>query len=156
MRVHKSLSLLVASWLALGTLAVPAEAGTCGRSAAKKQTKHFLNAYNNGQFPILDAMFAQDDSFMGYRVHTERDAPLSDDRNTLIPYFKERHSYNDVMTLKKLVVTPGQSPSEWELGFVLDRKTSDPLFFRNDEYSGKGALVDCKVFTLWSMGSVPP
>ncbi len=157
-RVHRYryLYVLLAAWLAVGASAANAKADNCSKRAARKQTQWFLYAYNEGRLPTLDKMFAREDSFEGYRVHTERDAPLSDDRSTLIPYFKERHGYEDVLTLKTLVLTKGDTPSEWELGFILNRKTSDPLFFRNDEYSGKGVLVGCNVFTLWSMGATPP
>ncbi|HEV2757656.1 MAG TPA: hypothetical protein VG318_17995 [Actinomycetota bacterium] len=110
--------------------------------------KDFVRAYNEGDLPRLEEIFAGEPDFRWYFVQGER-VEDSAHRHTLLPYFAHRHVLDDRLRLTALSVSrePG-----WHGGFdfsVRLRRESDDVGARGT-WHGKGA-AGCAIF-VWSIG----
>ncbi len=131
----------------------PEEQKYCSRKHAKQIVKTFVRAHNDGDIDLLDELFAQGSSFGIYQVGpVERPYPLSDDRSTLMDYFRNRHQQGDVITISKLRLSRerGSVPEHvWGFRFTLKRESKEMAPWAVGTFHGKGA-VDCVLYA-WNM-----
>ena len=135
----------------------------CNRQSVADLVKTFVRAYNNGDTDKLESLWAADPDFEWYSVSNERERDDPYDRQTLIPYFEERHELGDRLRLNTLRVRAGDDRGMFGISYRLHRQ-SDQRAGRG-RYHGKASakeiitlpsfdnlsLSRCVLF-VWSMG----
>ena len=149
---------LLVGLLALGSFAVESSAGSekkCSRRHARQLVYDFIDSYNHGDLQRLDRIFAKEPDFAFYRLFPERQWPSSDDRDELIPYFRERHGHNDHLELIDFYMskTRGGSPRAWGFTYTIERTSDDLLPWGDGTLSGKGA-ANCTIL-VWNASWSP-
>lgn len=127
------------------TIGRAGDAEPCGRAHARAQVQRFVKAFNRGSFEKLDRLFAKEPSFALYRLWPEREYPASEDRSTLIQYFRERHSLDDRVRIIELLFEKRRGGDDlWGFRWKLRRRSNDPLPSGDGILAGKGA-VNCRI-----------
>lgn len=119
------------------------------RAGVVALVKDFIRAYNDGDFVRLEEVFSQEEDFLWYFVQGERERTDAERRQTLPPYFVQRHLLGDRLQVLKLSVRRERG---WHGGydfFIRLRRESDEARARGT-WHGKGA-ADCAIF-VWSIG----
>lgn len=121
--------LLVFALGIIGALA-PQSGGTsgaaqsCDRGSVADLVSAFIRAYNKGDIEKLDWMWAGEPDFEWYSVSPgERERADAYDRETLIPYFEERHRLADRLRLKALRVGPEDDRGFFGISYRLHRES---------------------------------
>lgn len=158
--------------LTLGLMAAPtAQAGgtsraaqSCDRESVADLVRTFVRAYNRGDSEKLDSMWADEPDFEWYAVSPgERERDDAYDRETLIPYFEERHQLEDRLRLKALRIGPADDRGHFRISYRLHRQSDQRD--GSGRYHGKASakevmtlpsvdnlsLSRCVLF-VWSMG----
>lgn len=136
----------------------------CSRDSVATLVKAFVRAYNKGDMGQLDSMWANEPDFEWYSVSPgERERDEAYDRETLIPYFEERHQLEDRFRLKALRVGPADARGHFRISYRLHRQSDEQD--GSGRYHGKASakevmtlpsvdnlsLSRCVLF-VWSMG----
>jgi hypothetical protein len=142
----------------------PTEAESCSRESVAVLVRAFVRAYNVGDSEQLDQMWAPEPDFEWYSVSPdERVRDDADDRETLLPYFQERHQLNDRLGLKYLRVSPEDDRGHFGIAYRLRRQSDQRT--GQGRYHGKAVAMEvmtlptidnlslsrCVLF-VWSMG----
>jgi hypothetical protein len=130
----------------------------CDEGKARRQVKAFIAAYNNGDLATLERLFAPADAFQEYRVGPiERPSPLSEDRDSLIDYFAERHSHNDRFELQDLEVGPDRNTGGFYTQLTLERTSDDPAPWARGHFEpGKSGVNSSCEIRLFRIGWTGP
>lgn len=116
--------------------------GACGKPKARRAFTSFLRAFNRGDYAALDSLFAMQPAFAWFSS-SEPGARLrkeAERRDTLVPYFRWRHSEHDRLRAAHLTVNTG-APHSTGLSLELRRSAAD---FRDGRWlavSGKASLT---------------
>jgi len=165
----RRVALLVLSLGIVGMAAVPGGGASspvqsCSRESVVDLVEAFVRAYNRGDSDKLHSMWADEPDFEWYSVSPgERERADAYSRETLIPYFAQRHGLNDRLRLKRLQVGPEDDRGVFGITYRL-RRTSDQDSGRG-LYHGKASAKEvlavpsvddlsvsrCVLF-VWSMG----
>jgi hypothetical protein len=158
------LSLGIIGTLALPSGGAPSAAQRCNRESVADLVRAFVRAYNRGDSDRLHFMWADEPDFEWYSVSPdERERDDAYRRETLIPYFAERHRLDDRLRLKRLRVGPEDDRGMFGIAYRL-RRMSDQASGRG-LYHGKASAKEvttvpsvdnlsasrCVLF-VWSMG----
>lgn len=116
--------------------------GACGDAQARRAFTSFLAAFNRGDYATLDSLFAAQPAFVWFSSNDPgtRLGKEAERRDTLVPYFRRRHSEHDRLRQIHLTVTTAAQHSRG-LGFELRRSAAD---FRDGKWlavSGKASLT---------------
>ncbi|HEX2240461.1 MAG TPA: nuclear transport factor 2 family protein [Actinomycetota bacterium] len=164
----KAISVVLAIGM-VGAFASPSKstssaARSCDRQSVAALVRNFVNAYNKGDAERLDSMWASEPDFEWYSVSPdERERDDAYQRETLIPYFRERHQLGDRLRLKTLRVGPEDDQGNFGIGYRLHRRSQQQD--ATGRYHGKASakevmtppsvdgvsLSKCVLF-VWSMG----
>lgn len=138
-------------------------ANDCDRQSVADLVKTFVRAYNNGDTDKLESLWATEPDFEWYSVSNERERDDAYDRQTLIPYFEERHELGDRLRLNTLRVRPADDRGMFGISYRLHRQ-SDQRAGRGG-YHGKASAKESMTFPsledlslsrcvlfVWSMG----
>lgn len=148
-RTSVVLGLLLASTLSLSPISAT-EPERCSRQHVRELVKGFIDSYNRGAFRKLDRTFAKGREFYFYRLFPERPSPFSEQRDELIPYFRERHELNDQFKLIDFELDRKRagSPRMWGFRFTIERTSNDLAPWGHGTLSGKGA-AECRI-AMWN------
>jgi hypothetical protein len=133
----------------------PEQPTLCTASEVETLVRRFIDAFNSGDSPALDALFARAE-FEWYSTDApgERFTPLANDRPSLVPYFTARHALGELLTLRSFRFNgnSGTPPyGNFEYGLI---RSADDL--QPTPYYGKGAALCYRmradVIFVWSMG----
>lgn len=144
---------LLACLTALGPTSPGTADEVCTRTDVKRVVQRFIRAYNSGHFKTLNRVIAREPEFRWFRIMPlERDYPASDDRDSLIPYFKERHRLKDQLRLLSLKIGKERAQSG---GYYFSpryiRTSDDPNPLADAEFAGKGEVTSkCEIF-VWTV-----
>jgi hypothetical protein len=142
----------------------PTAAESCSRESVAALLKAFVRAYNGGDSEKLDHMWAPEPDFEWYSVSPdERVRDHAYDRETLLPYFDERHQLNDRLGLKYLRVGAQDDRGHFGIAYRLRRQSDQQT--GQGRYQGKAVAKEvmtlpsvdnlsvsrCVLF-VWSMG----
>jgi len=137
---------------------------SCDRQSVEDLVRSFVRAYNRGDTEKLDSMWANEPDFEWYSVSPgERERDDAYDRESLIPYFEERHQLEDRLRLKTLHVGPPDERGIFGISYRLHRQSNEED--GRGRYHGKASakevmtlpsvdnlsLSRCVLF-VWSMG----
>ena len=151
-------------------VSIRVDTGTVPQGCDPKEVVHlittFLDAFNRGDQQRLPEFFpdvadtTQEDTFHWYSVGGSPDTfnPgfQANSRDELLPYFAERHSHGESMTLLHIDYGANQSqtgvPSDRAIGFTLDvLRSADDI---PTHQAGVKGAIDCRDQTIlrWAMG----
>ena len=144
---------LLGTALCIGLLFVPSaqvSARHCDSTDIKRMLRSFSEAYNAGDVRRLDKLFLKRDGFWSYDVHPVERANGSD-RSTLVDYFAERHSFNDVMSFRRVKAARYDNGNRG-FGFNLrvTRSSDEVSPFASGEFIVKGSAT-CRGIYFWNM-----
>ncbi len=156
MRIARFLVLL--SMTTTSLLAPPASGAgekRCSPAHVRKLVKQFIDSHNAGEFGKLDRLFAKGAEFHFYRMFPERPWPISDRRDDLISYFRQRHEHNDRFTLVELDLDKQRAgtPRMWGFRFTIERSSDDVAPWANGTFTGKGG-AECTI-AAWNGSWLP-
>lgn len=122
----------------------PSGGTACSGEEVRATIASFVSAFNRGDQPALDTLFAAAPDFGWYSSNSPglRNNAASKDRTTLLAYFRLRHSKDDRLRLVSVGFS-GSSPS-YEYGnidFRMQRSASDYANGRWFPTGGKAAVV---------------
>lgn len=142
----------------------PSADQSCTRESVAALVKSFVRAYNRGDIEGLDQMWSAEPDFEWYSVSpNEREREDAYDRNTLLPYFEQRHLLGDHMRLKQLSVGPQDDRGNFGIAYRLRRRSGQiagrGLYHGKASAKGVMALPTADnlslsrcVLIVWSMG----
>ena len=121
-------------------LAAIALAGDCPGTQARTAFAQFVKAFNAGDTPTLDQLFAARSDFKWYSSGApgERFRAAAANRRTLVPYFRARHAQGDHLTLLRFRTTSAGTLAHFS--FVLRRSARDYKKGTPFRLIGKGAF----------------
>lgn len=116
--------------------------GACGKPKARQAFGSFLRAFNGGDYETLNSLFAAQPAFAWFSSNDPgtRLRKGAERRDTLVPYFRWRHSEHDRLRAAHLTVNTGARHSTG-LGFELRRSAADFRHGRWLAVSGKASLT---------------
>jgi hypothetical protein len=133
----------------------------CAPAEVQKAVSRFISAFNAGDIPRLDRLFARKPYFGWYATDApgRRYLPVAADRTSLVRYFARRHALGERLTLSSLRVNGNTVASGrgWKtygnFQYTLVREATD---LPPTDYQGKGSL-HCYAsrpdeLIAWSMG----
>ncbi|HVY77930.1 MAG TPA: hypothetical protein VG898_05440 [Solirubrobacterales bacterium] len=117
--------------------------GACGSAVARAAVSSFVTSFNRGDHERLDALFAPSPAFQWYSQNAPgaRLGRRAKDRDTLIAYFRARHSAGDRLGLVSFQPNAGDNGRR-NFGLVLRRSVKG---FRHGDWfrlDAKGT-VEC-------------
>jgi hypothetical protein len=130
----------------------------CTGGEVEELTKRFIGAFNAGNLEELDGIFAQEPDFEWYATGApgERLLPLASDRDSLVPYFRQRHDLGERLTLDSFRFN-GNTLGTRTYGnfeYTLTRSADDLL---PTAYAGKGAALCYRnrsdLLIVWAMAA---
>lgn len=133
----------------------------CVADEAEELGRRFVAAFNDGDFQALDSLFAQEPAFEWYATGApgERLLPLAGDRPSLMPYFRERHEFEERMVMNSLRFN-GNTRTLRPYGnfeYTLTRSASD---LPPTPFAGKGAAFCFRnrsdLILVWAMARRDP
>lgn len=134
--------------LLLSPASLPADANSgCSSGTVRRLVDSFIVAYNHGNVDEMNKIFAREDRFQEYRVlPLERDWPESNNRESLLAYFKQRHQQADHFTLKRLEVGRAKDGGFYFRPY-LERRSNDIRPWANGNYVPQKSAVtpNCKI-----------
>jgi hypothetical protein len=136
--------------------AIPPKSG-CTPVRTRSLISQFVRAFNTGDRRAINGTWASRVWFRWYSVTTDPGARTPEEaaqRDTLLPYFAQRHAANERLTLTELKLNGVSGGGYRNFEFHLTR-SADDLPGGPVAYEGKGAST-CSTGRLiaWVMGSV--
>lgn len=128
----------------------------CAEDEVRTLVERFVDAFNEGELEMLDAVFAQEPDFEWYSTGApgERLLPQAGYRESLVPYFEQRHELGEQLELRTFRFN-GNTPRSRPYGnfeYTLTRSADD---LPPTVYGGKGAVLCYRarpdVIFVWSM-----
>jgi hypothetical protein len=130
----------------------------CTAGEVETLVRRFFDAFNRGDANALDLLFAQEPEFEWYSTDApgERFTPVANDRPSLVPYFRDRHTAGEQLALRSFRFngnsgTAGGMYGNFEYGLTRSAGDLEPT-----PYYGKGAAFcyhnRSDVIFVWSMG----
>jgi hypothetical protein len=128
----------------------------CAEDEVRALVDRFVGAFNAGELETLDAIFAQEPDFEWYSTGApgERLLPQAGDRESLVPYFRQRHELGERLLLRTFRFNGNtlQTRPYGNFVYTLTRSAGD---LPPTEYVGKGAARCYRtrpdVIFVWSM-----
>src|SRR5713101_4355684 len=157
MRITSAVAMAAALMLAAGgsAAAMPPKSG-CTPARTRSLINQFVRAFNIGDRPAINGTWASKVWFKWYSVTTDPGARTPEEaarRDTLLPYFAQRHAAHERLTLTALKLNGVSGGGYRNFEFHLMR-SADDLPGGSVAYEGKGAST-CSTARLiaWVMGS---
>jgi hypothetical protein len=133
----------------------------CTAGDVEALARRFAEAFNRGDLGELDAIFAREPEFEWYSTGGpgERLLPIAADRDSLVPYFRERHARGEQLTLRSLRFNGNTTGSRTygNFEYTLMRQAHD---LAPTAYRGKGAALCFRgrsdAIIVWSMAPAAP
>jgi hypothetical protein len=139
----------------------PEEPSACAAADVEALAGRFVDAFNRGDLGELDMVFAREPQFEWYSTNApgERLLPIAMDRPSLVPYFSERHTRGERLTLRTFRfngnTTGARTYGNFE--YTLTRQADD---LTPTAYQGKGAALCYRnrpdAIIVWSMAPAAP
>jgi hypothetical protein len=159
-RLRLSTGTLRAS-VVLQAVRAPEEPSACVAADVEALAGRFVDAFNRGDLAELDRVFAKEPEFDWYSTGApgERLLPIAADRESLVPYFRDRHSRGERLALRTFRFN-GNTRGVRTYGnveFTLMRQGDD---LAPTAYQGKGAALCYRsrpdAVIVWSMAAAAP
>jgi hypothetical protein len=116
----------------------------------------FVRAFNSGNLPLLNQLFAPQGSFVWYSSNAPglRANPQAQDRSTLIGYFRRRHAMRDRLGVLSFRFN-GNSSGLGNFIFRMRRRADDHRGGASFRIVGKGAALCTRpvAFVVLSLGA---
>jgi hypothetical protein len=157
MRITCAVAVAAALMQAAGgsAAAIPPKSG-CTPARTRSLVDQFVRAFNTGDASAINDTWASKVWFRWYSVTTDPGARTAEEaarRDTLLPYFAQRHAAHERLTLTTLKLNGVSGGGYRNFEFQLLRNADD-LVGGSVSYQGKGAST-CSTGRLiaWVMGS---
>jgi hypothetical protein len=127
----------------------------CSGTEVRGLVSRFVRAFNGGDLKQLDRLFARAEDFQWYSTPAPgaRLNAKSGNRESLLPYFKKRHTKGERLNLRRFKFG-GNGGGYGHFEYRLIRRADD---LSPTLYDGKGAVLCWKrphTIAVWSMGPV--